>query len=229
MPEYDPSRVDTEASSNAERSPEPQQRQARCAVCGNIAAFQFNACAELPAWGPPCARCQNEFTELVPLAAELAAEAANAMPSPDQPAVPRDSSRVTRAVRFFALRGLASDHSSRARGPLLTITEFWYTRRASRRLLRLHDAVRRELPTQPKRARYEEVVGRWAGIDLPAARAVLERAEQSVSDWDTDRDLRFFDVVLYVVSDDYLRAHPERHGARSRIAQTVGRVISRHL
>jgi len=129
----------------------------------------------------------------------------------------------------MALRGLPSDHSSRARGSLLIVTEFWYARRASLRLLKVHDAIRREQPKQTKWARYQEVVVRWSGVDSDAARAVLRRAQQSVSDWEADRDLRFRDVVLYVIVDDYLRAHPERHGARSRMVRTVGRIVAQEL
>jgi hypothetical protein len=61
----------------------------------------------------------------------------------------------------------------------------------------------------------------WSGVDSDAARTVLRRAEQSVSDWEANRDLPIRDLVLYLIVDGHLRAHPERHGARSRMARTV--------
>jgi hypothetical protein len=122
-----------------------------------------------------------------------------------------------------------SDHPARMPGPLLIISEYFYTRRASRRLLQLYETVHREHPKHGARALYEEVVVRWSDVDVPAARAILRRAAQSFVDWDSDRDLRFRDVVIYLVADGYVRAHPERRGARSRMARTAARTIPREI
>jgi hypothetical protein len=138
-----------------------------------------------------------------------------------RPPAPTDPPASDRSAHF--------DRPARMPGPLLIISEFFYTRRASRRLLRLYETVHREHPKHGARALYEEVVVRWSDVDVPAARAILRRAAQSFVDWDSDRDLRFRDVVIYLVADGYVRAHPERHGARSRMARTAARIIPREL
>ena len=119
--------------------------------------------------------------------------------------------------------------AARMPAPLRVLAEYWHVRRASRRLLNLYHAVRDEQSERSDQALYQDVVMRWSEIHRHDARAVLRRAEQSVADWDADRELRFRDVVLYVITEEYLRAHPQRQGARSRMAKTVARVIPRNL
>lgn len=113
--------------------------------------------------------------------------------------------------------------------PLLILSENWYARRTSRRLVALYRHVRAEQPSMTGRALYEEVVVRWTGLERTAARTILARAAQSFVDWNTDRDLRFRDVVLYLIVDDYVRSHPGRHGVVARMGSAVAQVVANTL
>ena len=70
---------------------------------------------------------------------------------------------------------------------------------------------------------------RRSGLDASAANMILRKAEQSYSDWGADRDLRFRDVVFYVVVDEYIQAHGERLGAQVPMERVVSRTIPRDL
>lgn len=54
---------------------------------------------------------------------------------------------------------------------------------------------------------------------------MLVRAAQSFVDWNTDRDLRFRDVALYVITQGYVAMHPERKGVVGRLANVVARTV----
>jgi len=58
---------------------------------------------------------------------------------------------------------------------------------------------------------------------------VVIRAEQSYDDWSADRSLRFRDIVLYLLVEAYLAAHPGRGGARAHMERVVARVVPRDL
>lgn len=117
----------------------------------------------------------------------------------------------------------------RISGPLLMMVERWHARRGSRTLLELYRVVRREQQELTGKALYEAVVIRRTGLDTGAARAILRRAEESFIDWPTERDLRFRDVVLFMVVDNYLRSHPARHGVEAQMGYVVARVIPKDL
>jgi hypothetical protein len=119
--------------------------------------------------------------------------------------------------------------SRRLPRPLLILFEYWHARRASRRLLAIYRRVRTEQSLPTGRALYEEVVMRWAGVDRPAARSILGRAAQSFVDWNSERDLRFRDVALYLVVQEYMVARPERHGVVARMGNAVARVVAADL
>jgi hypothetical protein len=174
-----------------------------------------------------------EPARAAPAPAEMAAPASKNVPiEPAAPGPAPDGNAAQPMARTdppASRKSARPDRPARMPGPMLIMTEFFYTRRASRRLLHLYETVHREHPKHGARALYEEVVVRWSDVDVPAARAILRRAAQSFVDWDSDRDLRFRDVVIYLVADDYVRAHPERHGARSRMARTAARTIPREI
>lgn len=219
-----------------ETAREPLLREWRCVACGRVTAFRVEAGTALPRIGPPCNRC-DEVTRLVALDGEPAHESDEWRALGDRPAVadPPAASPVAATQRSRPARAAAGADAPlppprrRYWRPLLILTEFWYARRASQHLLGLYRVVRQQQPGQTDRERYEELVVRWRGLDRCAARAILHRAEQSFSDWDSERDLKLRDVVLYVVTDEYIRDHPERHGARSRMARTIARAVPRSL
>ena len=58
---------------------------------------------------------------------------------------------------------------------------------------------------------------------------MLARAAQSFVDWNTDRDLRFRDVVLYLIAHEYMLRRPERHGVIARLGNVVARTVPINL
>lgn len=121
----------------------------------------------------------------------------------------------------------APARANEARSPRvsLMLSEWWYARRASRDLRGWYDRVHSEEPRLTGRPLYNRVLVRRSGLDANAADLVLRRAEQSFSDWSSDRDLRFRDVVLYVVIEEWMRNHLTRVGARTHMERVVARAI----
>jgi hypothetical protein len=109
------------------------------------------------------------------------------------------------------------------------VAEKWFARRASHELLDLHERIHREEPQLTGRTLYERVVVLRSGLDVKAAAGVLRRAEQSFCDWPSGRDLRFLDLVLYVVVDEYLRSHVATLGTQTNMGKIVARVIPADL
>ena len=109
------------------------------------------------------------------------------------------------------------------------IQEMLYARRASRDMMLWHARVLMEDPGLHGRSLYQRVLIRRNIVDAMAADRILRRAEQSQGNWESDRDLRYQDVVLYVIVEEYLRRHPSRLGARANMERVVARNVARHL
>jgi hypothetical protein len=100
---------------------------------------------------------------------------------------------------------------------------------ASRELLDSYKRIQLEEPQLTGRTLYERVVIRRSGLDVQAAVGVLRRAEESFCDWPSGRDLKFHDVVQYVVIDEYLRSHVGTVGTRTNMVKVVARIIPHDL
>jgi hypothetical protein len=109
------------------------------------------------------------------------------------------------------------------------LAEKWFAWHASHELLGLFKRIQRDEPQLTGRMLYERVVIRRSGIDVTAAAGVLRRAEQSFCDWPSGRDLRFLDLVQYVIVDEYLRSHVATLGTRTNMGKIVARVIPTDL
>ena len=109
------------------------------------------------------------------------------------------------------------------------VAEKWFAWRASRELLESYNRARAEEPPVSGKALYERVVIRRSGLDAKAAGGILLRAEESFCDWPGGRELRFRDVVLYVIIDEYLRSHGANLGTQTNIGKIVARVIPKDL
>jgi len=108
-------------------------------------------------------------------------------------------------------------HRAPENGSVCRVRSGWRRRfawHASYELLDLYKRIHREEPQLTGRTLYERVVIRRSGLDTKAATGVLMRAEQSFCDWPSGRDLRFRDVVQYVVVDEFLRSHVATLGTR---------------
>jgi len=111
----------------------------------------------------------------------------------------------------------------------LMVVEKWHAWRASRQILDWYKRVSRDQPQLAGRTLYAQVVIRRSGVDAKAAAAILLRAEESFCDWPSGRELRFRDVVLYLVIDEYLRSHALTLGTQTNMGKIVSRVIPRDL
>jgi hypothetical protein len=61
-------------------------------------------------------------------------------------------------------------------------------------------------------ALYEAVVARRSHLDPRQARAVVERANESLEDWGTGRAATLIDVVRYLIVSEYMAQHPGTDG-----------------
>jgi hypothetical protein len=109
------------------------------------------------------------------------------------------------------------------------LDEMWYAWRASRSNLLYLRRVSAEEPTLAGKALYEQVIVRRTGVERAAAAQTLLRAEQSLCQWPSQRELRFCDVVLYVVVEEYMRSHSTLLGTQANMLAIVSRVIPGEL
>jgi hypothetical protein len=101
-----------------------------------------------------------------------------------------------------------------------------YAKEASEQLLELFRREQREHPELKARTLYEAVAARRLGTN-PSISAVeiVRRAEESFADWPVERELRFRDVVHYLIFDEYMRAGKARDGTKTNMGVVVARII----
>lgn len=104
------------------------------------------------------------------------------------------------------------------------LAECWFAWQASHELLDLYERTRREEPQLIGRTLYVRIVIRRSGLDVDAAEGVLRQAEQSFCEWPSERDLKFRDVVRYIVIEEYLASYATI-GAHTNLGRIVARVI----
>ena len=123
------------------------------------------------------------------------------------------------------MRGLARDLGLFA-GP----AERRYAKEASEQLLDLFRREQREHPELKGRALYEAVTARRLGLNPPvSATEIVRRAEESFADWPVERDLRFRDVVHYLIFDEYMHAGKARAGTKTNMGAVVARIIREEI
>ena len=110
----------------------------------------------------------------------------------------------------------------------LAISETWYAWHASRRMLELYQQVRSESGLTGI-SLYEQIIMRRSRIDIRATNTILRHAEASFCSWPSWHDLRYRDVVQYVVICDYLGSREEGVGTQTRMATTVARIVPQEL
>jgi hypothetical protein len=104
------------------------------------------------------------------------------------------------------------------------LSESWFAWQTSHELLDSYKRMHREEPQLIGKTLYEQIVIRRSGLDVNAAAGVLRRAEQSFCEWPSDRDLKFRDLVRYIVIEEYLRSHAAV-GTHTNLGKVVARVI----
>lgn len=110
----------------------------------------------------------------------------------------------------------------------LMLAETWYAWHVSRRMLKLYQQVRSECGLTGI-SLYEQVIMRWSRVDTRATAAILRHAEESFCIWPASHDLRFRNVVHYVVVREYLQARKGNVGTQTRMGTTVARVVPNDL
>jgi len=115
------------------------------------------------------------------------------------------------------------------RASVLVLTATWYAWRASRAMLKWYRRMRSEDSRIIGRALYEQILVRRAGLNPIAAAEIVDRTAASFCVWPAKREVRYRDVVSYLIVQDYLLSHPIRSGTRTDMRQVVSRVISHEL
>jgi hypothetical protein len=105
-----------------------------------------------------------------------------------------------------------------------------YAKEASEQLLDLFWREQREHPELKGRALYEAVTARRLGLNPPiSATEIVRRAEESFADWPVERELRFRDVVHYLIFDEYMHAGKARAGTKTNMGAVVARIIPEEI
>jgi hypothetical protein len=104
-----------------------------------------------------------------------------------------------------------------------------YAKQASAQLLALYRRERRERPELNPRALYQSIAAQRLGRQAGRAGELIRRAEESFTDWPAERELRFRDVVHYLVFDEYMRLGTAREGTRTNMGVVVAQVIPEDL
>ena len=100
-----------------------------------------------------------------------------------------------------------------------------YAKQASAQLLELFRQERHDHPELNAKSLYKNVVARRLGPQAGRAGELVRRAEESFTDWPADRELRFRDVVHYLIFDEYVHLATAREGTRTNMGLVVARVI----
>ena len=88
------------------------------------------------------------------------------------------------------------------------------------------EAVRTERPELAGQPLYEAVIARRLALAAPAARAYMQRVQDSNDDWETARTPTFIDVVKYMIVSEYLAKKAVAPGTASDgMALDLGRFL----
>jgi len=100
-----------------------------------------------------------------------------------------------------------------------------YARYASAQLLELYTQQRHEHPQISKRALYQNIVAQRLGPQAVRAEELVRRAEESFTDWPSERDLQFRHVVHYLIFYEYTLLDPARKSTMTNMGAAVAQVI----
>jgi hypothetical protein len=107
--------------------------------------------------------------------------------------------------------------------------EVRFARKSARLALVRFERLRSEHTELAGEALYERFVSERNAVDASVARGNLQRAQASFAAWPADHDLKFVNVVQYLVISEYLVAHPKRSGTTTNMARVIAEVIPREL
>ena len=107
--------------------------------------------------------------------------------------------------------------------------EWRFARRGARRAMDCRQRLIGQASGMGEREFYEAFVREYSGLDIPAARTVLRRAEASFAAWPNERDLIFRDIVQFLAISEYLASHPKRSGTTANMTIVISRIIPKNL
>ena len=93
----------------------------------------------------------------------------------------------------------------------------------------MYHTVRAQNPHLTGAKLYEKVVVNLTGVDAEAAQAFVRAAEQSFTEWPSERGLTFRDVVHYLCFEGFTQSHDNRGWTRSSLRQVADSVIPSDL
>ena len=96
-----------------------------------------------------------------------------------------------------------------------------WARQTSRAALQLYREVQVTRPELEGVTRYQEVLARHTGLDEQRVRKIIAGAENSFAIWPVERELRFRDVVQYLVVYQCLEAEPRVLGTRTQLTTII--------
>ena len=100
-----------------------------------------------------------------------------------------------------------------------------FARRASAELLRIYWHERKEHPELSGRDLYQRVVARRLGARHERARDIIRGACDSFTQWPAPRELRFRDVVRFLVFEEYTHSDSTHWWTKTDMGDVVARVI----
>jgi hypothetical protein len=115
--------------------------------------------------------------------------------------------------------------SEYGQGLLLARAERRYAKQASTQLLELYKQERRDHPELNPRALYQSIVAHRLGPQAGRAAEIVRRADESFTDWPVNRELKFRDVVHYLIFDEYTHLGAVREGTKTNMGLVIARVI----
>jgi hypothetical protein len=110
-------------------------------------------------------------------------------------------------------------------GLVLARAERRYAKQASTQLLTLYRRERRDHPEVSSRELYQSIVAQRLGPQAGRAAEIVRRAEESFTDWPVARELKFRDVVHYLIFEEYTRVGAVREGTKTNMGLVIARVI----
>jgi YHS domain-containing protein len=104
-----------------------------------------------------------------------------------------------------------------------------FARRVSRELLKLYRIVSAAQPDLRGRDLYRRIIIARSRADPAAADMLIDQAEESFAAWPVAREVKFGDVVHFVVVSEYLASHGTSPWIQGNVGREVASEIPDHL
>jgi hypothetical protein len=102
-------------------------------------------------------------------------------------------------------------------------------RSCCQQMLEIRSALKAQEPALDSEALYERAVSQRLACDMTRAREVVRMADVSFAQWPEERDVRFRDVVNYLIVHEILGKDPKAMGTQSNIDRIIRDSIPKEL